>query len=77
MQVLEATGFAQGLFTDEELDSNNLKDKGPKVTYLEKIINLVGIQCGLYCPVRACRVRFIVVRLSLLCSICESSGQAK
>ena len=49
--VTEATGFAQGLFTAEELDANNLKEKPAKVAYLDKLINVIGIQCGLYCPV--------------------------
>lgn len=54
--VQEATGFPSGLFTDEEMDSNNLKEKQPKITYLDKIINVVGIVLGVYCPAKSGKI---------------------
>lgn len=76
-QVLEATGFAQGLFTEEELDSNNLKEKGPKVQYLEKIVNLVGIQTGVHCPVRLRCRGGCVVEKAFTCAAAPRVEQAK
>lgn len=51
VQVQDATGFAPGLFTPEEQDAANLKEKPAKVQYLDKIINTVGLALGVYCPV--------------------------
>ncbi|KAF0686812.1 Aste57867_21409 [Aphanomyces stellatus] len=41
-EVTRATGFADGLYTADELDSNTIKEKQPKIDYLQKIINCVG-----------------------------------
>jgi TRAF3-interacting protein 1 len=41
--VTVATGFAQGLFGPEELDSALLTEKQQKLNYLDKICNFVGI----------------------------------
>ena len=35
--VINENGFAKGLYTDEEMDSGNLKDKGAKLAYLDKV----------------------------------------
>ncbi|KAG2997937.1 hypothetical protein PC121_g20537, partial [Phytophthora cactorum] len=43
-EVTRVTGFAEGLFSGEELDSGTIKEKGPKVDYLTKIILCVGCQ---------------------------------
>lgn len=44
VEMVKATGFARGLYTDAELDSANVTTKEQKVTFLEKIIKLVGVQ---------------------------------
>ncbi|ETP50224.1 hypothetical protein F442_04392 [Phytophthora nicotianae P10297] len=41
-EVMRVTGFAEGLFSAEELDSGTIKEKGPKMDYLTKIILCVG-----------------------------------
>lgn len=47
--VMNATGFAEGLYTAEELDSGSITDKAAKIAYLDKIFTCVGI----------CKVRII------------------
>jgi TRAF3-interacting protein 1 len=43
-EVMKSTGFATGLYTPEEADSSLVTEKAQKITFLEKIIKLVGIQ---------------------------------
>lgn len=45
--TLHATGFPNGIFTPEELDSSNFKeDKTAKVSFLDKLIHLVNVGNG-------------------------------
>lgn len=41
--VTNTTGFGDGLYSGEELDSASITDRQAKVNYLEKIFNLVAI----------------------------------
>lgn len=41
--ITNATGFGEGLYSSEELDSAAITDKDAKIAYLEKIFLLVGI----------------------------------
>ena len=41
--IITGTGFGNGLYTEDELDSSKVSEKQQKITYLEKMINLVGI----------------------------------
>lgn len=41
--VIKTTGFMQGLFTEAELNSENVKDKDSKVAFLQKAIDMVSI----------------------------------
>ena len=50
------TGFAQGLYTDSESDSSQISDKAGKVSFLDKILLLVGVCEGEEMDVRAAKV---------------------
>jgi hypothetical protein len=54
--VTAATGFAQGLYDTDMLDSSNITDKSGKIAYLETIFNMVGICRGHPIDVRAQKV---------------------
>lgn len=41
--ITTTTGFAEGLYTPEELDSGAIGEKNAKMAYLDKIFRLVGI----------------------------------
>ncbi|GLD98120.1 hypothetical protein PINS_up006817 [Pythium insidiosum] len=41
-EITRVTGFAEGLYSGEELDSNAIKEKQPKIDYLNKIIACVS-----------------------------------
>ncbi|RQM27481.1 hypothetical protein B5M09_004511 [Aphanomyces astaci] len=43
-EVTRSTGFADGLYAGDELDSNAIKEKQPKIDYLQKILHCVGCQ---------------------------------
>lgn len=54
-----ATGFAEGLYADAELDAAAMTDKNAKTAYLDKIFLLVGI----------CKVRSPTITLHQICFI--------
>ncbi|GAB1607300.1 TRAF3-interacting protein 1-like [Argonauta hians] len=41
--VIKSTGFMQGLYTDEEHNSDNVKDKESKMKFLQKAIDMVSL----------------------------------
>ena len=41
-QVMKETGFLEGLYTQEELNADSIKDKDSKITFLEKLITAVS-----------------------------------
>lgn len=43
-EITRVTGFADGLYSAEELDSGSIKEKQPKIDYLTKIIQCVSCQ---------------------------------
>lgn len=43
-EVIRVTGFATGLYSPLEMDSASMTDKASKMSFLEKIIRLVGVQ---------------------------------
>ncbi len=51
-----STGFAQGLYSDEEMDSKAIADKQSKIDFLNKIITLTGICLGENLDIRAGKV---------------------
>lgn len=42
-QVQEATGFANGLYSEEQKDSANVKQKDDKLKFLTQLVDVVGI----------------------------------
>jgi hypothetical protein len=40
--VIQETSFLQGLFTAEELNHENIKDRESKVAFLQKVIDAVS-----------------------------------
>lgn len=41
-QIIRTTGFFDGLFSKEELVSDNVKDRDSKIAFLQKIIEVVS-----------------------------------
>jgi len=54
--IIVKTGFGEGLYTDEEMDSSTINEKNAKIAYLEKIFTLVGICRGTALDIRAAKV---------------------
>ncbi|XP_065304200.2 TRAF3-interacting protein 1 [Dermacentor albipictus] len=54
--VIKATNFLDGLYTQEELTSENIKDKEGKIAFLQKAIDAVGIVTGTALPVRPSKI---------------------
>ncbi|XP_071103791.1 TRAF3-interacting protein 1-like isoform X1 [Haliotis cracherodii] len=50
--VIKTTGFMNGLFTDSELNSENVKEKETKVAFLQKAIDMVSLVTGKSLAVR-------------------------
>ncbi|RLN14219.1 hypothetical protein BBJ28_00009353 [Nothophytophthora sp. Chile5] len=55
-EVTRATGFAEGLFAGEELDSGAIKEKGPKLDYLNKILLCVGCQLNVELEAKSAKI---------------------
>ncbi|ESO06125.1 hypothetical protein HELRODRAFT_64267 [Helobdella robusta] len=41
--VIKTTGFMVGLFTDAEMNSDNVKEKDSKIAFLQKVIDIVSL----------------------------------
>jgi TRAF3-interacting protein 1 len=54
--VMSKTGFGEGLYSAEEMDSSTITEKTMKIAYLEKIFTLVGICQGAALDIRAAKV---------------------
>ena len=54
--VISETGFGEGLYTAEELDSSTIQGKKPKMAFLDKMINCVGIADGNPVDVRSGKI---------------------
>ncbi|NXF84161.1 MIPT3 protein, partial [Sclerurus mexicanus] len=55
-EVIRVTGFLQGLYTDFELKSDNVKDKDSKMHFLQKAIDAVVLVTGEPLAVKPARV---------------------
>lgn len=56
MEVVRATGFGKGLYSDFECDSANINEKNQKIQFLEKMIKLVGIQLNTLVEAKPARI---------------------
>ncbi|XP_062540255.1 TRAF3-interacting protein 1 [Armigeres subalbatus] len=54
--VIKDTGFLNGLYTPEELISDNIKDRDAKIAYLQKLIDVTKIVTGKDLKVRPSKV---------------------
>ncbi|XP_077484067.1 intraflagellar transport 54 isoform X4 [Amblyomma americanum] len=54
--VIKATKFLDGLYTQEELTSENIRDKEGKIAFLQKAIDAVGFVTGSALPVRPSKI---------------------
>ena len=56
MEVMKVTGFARGLYSDEECDAANVSAKEQKITFLEKIIKVVGMTLNTVVEARPAKI---------------------
>ncbi|XP_011687190.1 PREDICTED: TRAF3-interacting protein 1 [Wasmannia auropunctata] len=54
--IVRETGFLEGLFSEEELNSDNIKDKEAKLAFLTKLIDVVKLISGANLTVRASKI---------------------
>ncbi|XP_034255136.1 TRAF3-interacting protein 1 [Thrips palmi] len=54
--VIRETGFLNGLFSQEELNHENIKDRDGKIAFLDKLISAVKIITGIPLSVRATKI---------------------
>lgn len=54
--TMGATGFGEGLYSEEELDAKSIKDKDSKINFLEKLIALVQMAAGEEIPVKSTKI---------------------
>jgi TRAF3-interacting protein 1 len=63
--ITQATGFAAGLYNESELDSAAISDKHAKMSYLDKIFNLVGI-CMVSFVISVCPLIYMFLGFSIV-----------
>lgn len=54
--IISETGFLNGLYSEEELNSENIKNKEAKLAYLTKLIDVVKLVTGINLTVRASKI---------------------
>ncbi|OQS07054.1 TRAF3-interacting protein [Thraustotheca clavata] len=55
-EMTRTTGFAEGLYSGDELDSNAIKEKQPKIDYLQKIISLASVHLNVEIEVKPAKI---------------------
>ena len=53
---MQATGFGDGLYTEDELNAKEIKDKEAKVSFLDKLVALVQYAAGEEIPVKSSKI---------------------
>ena len=56
LEVIKVTGFASTLYSPSEVDPANVTEKTQKLSFLEKIIKLVGIQLNTMIQAKPLRI---------------------
>lgn len=54
--TMQATGFGDGLYTEDELNAKEIKDKEAKVSFLDKLVALVQYAAGEEIPVKSSKI---------------------
>lgn len=54
--VINTTGFMQGLYSTEEQNSDNVKDKESKIAFLQKALDIVSLVAGRQLPMKPSKV---------------------
>ncbi|KAF7243574.1 TRAF3-interacting protein 1, partial [Varanus komodoensis] len=55
-EVIRSTGFMKGLYTEAEMNSDNVKDKDAKINFLQKTIDVVIMVTGESLAVKPARI---------------------
>jgi TRAF3-interacting protein 1 len=55
-EVISTTGFGKGLYTAQEMNAENIKDKEAKVAYLAKMIDCVGLSANVFVKVNPLKI---------------------
>lgn len=56
LEVIRSTGFGRGLYTEAEMDKENVNSREQKVEFLDKILSLVGRQLGTIVEARSAKI---------------------
>lgn len=54
--IIRGTGFMKGLFTEEEMNSEAIKEKEQKIAFLQKVIDIVALATGKKLSVKPSKV---------------------
>lgn len=54
--VINTTGFMQGLYSTDEQNSDNVKDKESKIAFLQKALDIVSLVTGRQLPMKPSKV---------------------
>lgn len=55
-ETIKVTGFGNGLYSSDESDSANITEKQQKITFLEKIIKVIGIHLNTIVEAKPARI---------------------
>ncbi|KAJ3046803.1 TRAF3-interacting protein 1, partial [Rhizophlyctis rosea] len=55
-EVIRVSGYASGLYSEVEMNSENVKDKDAKLAYLTKLMDVVGMSTGVFVRMQPAKV---------------------